>query len=222
MLILLGEFTRKNSRAGYLLEKYNWGRMWSKRVHIKPEELVPGEPLGFDNGAYMYWNKKTPLHWRDFPESLFIRRLELLPKPPIVAVAPDLPLAGNNSLLFSLWWVRQLPRLPWYLAIQDGMDAKQVESSLDEFAGVFLGGSNTLKLEAADWCSLAKRRGKKFHYGRCSTFRRVRDARMAGADSVDSVTPVLRISERKRDGRRAFARWVQEATDTNPQKELFT
>lgn len=218
MVIFLGEFTRANSNAGYLLAKYGWGRMWSTRVTLNPEELVEGEPIGFDNGAYLAWDKESPLEWRDFPESKFLRRLERLPRTPHVAVAPDLPMGGRSSLEFSLWWLGSLPEsFPWYLAVQDGMDEDDVASNLGNFTGLFLGGSDAIKKDAFRWCQLAKAHGKKFHYGRASTYRRVRDARLIGADSIDSSVPVTALGFG-----RPIVKWKREALNLNPQKELFS
>jgi hypothetical protein len=218
--VYLGEFTKKNSCAAYLLEKHGWGRMWASRVNLSLDELVDGEPVGFDNGAYGAWDKKSPMFWRNFPSKLLLRRIDGMPRIPNLAVAPDLPMAGNDSLSFSVTWRRKLPdEWPWYLAVQDGVSKELVEGNIDHFDGLFLGGSNEFKLGAEEWCNLAHRHGKKFHYGRASTYKRVREARLIGADSIDSITPVLRLV----DGHtRAFTRWEQEATNRNPQMELIT
>lgn len=221
VVVYLGQFTGK-SPARQLLRQYGWGRMWS--TYIELPEASDAEPLGFDCGAYTAWNKMTPLHWRDFPEEIFLRRLEALPRVPDVAVVPDLPMAGNSSLSFSVSWRHQLPNeFPWHLAVQDGVSMSLVEENIDHFTGLFLGGTGSFKLRAKEWCDLAHRHGKTFHYGRASTYKRVREARLMGADSLDSVSPVLRLADGDgpKRGPRALFRWIEEATSQNPQMELF-
>lgn len=220
MVIYIGEFSG-NSNARRLLA-YGWGRMWTTRITLN--DVGDTEPLGFDCGAYTAWDKRNPMHWRDFPESMFLRRLEALPRKPDVAVVPDLPMAGNDSLHFSVAWRRQLPHgMPWHLAVQDNASPVLVEKNLDMFSGLFLGGSAAFKRQASKWCEIAHRNGKTFHYGCASTHRRVRDARLIGADSIDSVTPVLRCADdqTKVNTSRALTRWVEEALNTNPQGSLF-
>jgi len=220
MVIYIGQFSG-NSKARRLLD-YGWGRMWT--TYITLNDVGENEPLGFDCGAYTAWDKCTPMHWRDFPENMFTRRLAALPRVPDIAVAPDLPMGGNDSLDFSVHWRKQLPdHLPWYLAVQDGVSESFVGANIENFSGLFMGGSTDFKRQAGKWCDIAHHHGKLFHYGRASTYKRVREARLIGADSIDSVSPVLRCADdpTKVNTKRALTRWIDEALNTNPQGELF-
>ena len=131
---------------------------------------------------------------------------------------------GNDSLDFSVHWRKQLPdHLPWYLAVQDGVSESFVGANIENFSGLFMRGSTDFKRQAGKWCDIAHHHGKLFHYGRASTYKRVREARLIGADSIDSVSPVLRCADdpTKVNTKRALTRWIDEALNTNPQGELF-
>lgn len=182
LLPLLGD-TRKSEWVAKLQE-LGWGRMVSEK-HPAP---YPDEPWGFDNGAFSAWLKQEP-----FPHDRFLYRLDIaLDKPtPYLAVVPDLVARGIESLEFSLGWLDSLPDTwPWYLAVQDGMKIQDVEPVLDRFAGIFLGGTTRFKSTAPEWYEVARRNGKRFHYARASTPRRIEHAKRIGADSLDSAFPL--------------------------------
>jgi hypothetical protein len=153
----------------------------------------PGEPVGFDNGAFDAYQKGIA-----FPEELFLRRLEVAEKivVPRVAVVPDLVARGRESLEFSWEWFgvrRELPATwPWYLAVQDGMTLDDVRGVIrGGWAGLFLGGTNPFKLRTAwQWAELAHEFGLKFHYGRAGTLKKLRHAKQIQADSLDSNLPL--------------------------------
>jgi hypothetical protein len=112
---------------------------------------------------------------------------------PILAVTPDIVAAGMRSLAFSTQWrmSHKLPsEWPWYLAVQDGMTVNDVKPHLHLYAGLFLGGTDRFKETAFRWCELAHRYGKKFHYGRAGTPRKLMSAFKVGADSCDSAFPL--------------------------------
>jgi len=107
-----------------------------------------------------------------------------------MAVAPDVVCGGLRSLEFSLAWLARLPPWPWYLAVQDGMGVDDVEAAIHLFDGIFLGGSDDFKWTARYWCDLAHAHGKKFHFARAGTLKKVTFARRIGADSCDSAFPL--------------------------------
>jgi hypothetical protein len=108
-----------------------------------------------------------------------------------MAIVPDIVAGGMRSLDYSLGWLARLPKKwPWYLAVQDGMDAKAVEKVIGLFDGLFLGGTDALKLTAWAWSQLAHEQGKKFHYGRAGTLRKLQHAYNVDADSCDSAFPL--------------------------------
>lgn len=147
-----------------------------------------GEPWGLDNGAFTAWKGGRP-----FDAEAFRARVThslTLATPPTVAVLPDVVGAGLDSLATSLAWLDELPPLPWFLAVQDGMSEADVEPHLPRLAGLFLGGTDAFKRTARRWCSLAHAHGKRFHFARVSTHARLAAAHDMGADSCDSSQPL--------------------------------
>lgn len=203
-LVMFGD-TR--SRANIeLLQSRRWGRMFAT---VTPTPF-PFERWGFDNGAYKVWQDAgfpiglTVEDWAIlFPCEEFEDRLRAamdVDSDPCVAVVPDIP-GSAASLAYSVEWLLDLVRpgyhgWPWYLAVQDGMEVGEVEGVLHMFSGIFLGGSDKFKLTAWRWSQLAHKHGRKFHYGRAGTPRKVRHAFAVGADSLDST----------------FACWTKERT----------
>jgi hypothetical protein len=156
-----------------------WGRLFCCE---KPGPR-PGEPWALDNGAFPAWKAGKP-----WSAAKFLRSVEQSAKlePPMLAVLPDKVAEGAASLDWSLRWLAELPPLPWYLAVQDGMTREAVAAALPHVAGLFLGGSDAFKAQAPEWCALAHEHGKRFHYARVSTEARLRAAVDCGADSADS------------------------------------
>lgn len=145
----------------------------------------------FDNGAYKDWIKKRP-----FSEALFLAKLaEVMTfqpcRRPDFAVVPD-RVADPQSLSISVEWRKRLPdELRWYLAVQDGMSARDVDAALTvvRFDGIFVGGTTDWKLRTGgEWVGFAHQRRMPCHVGRVNPSRfspRVRWALDIGADSVD-------------------------------------
>lgn len=189
------------------MQALGWGRMFTEQIW----EPYPGERYGFDNGAFTCWQQG-----RAWDESAYLRRLERVlarTAPPYLCVLPD-RVAHPESLAFSLLWLERLPAaLPWYLAVQDGMEPAQVEPHLCCLAGLFLGGSDAFKATAPAWCQLAHAHGRRFHYGRAGTPRKLLLAREIGADSADSTRPLR--------SRRDFQVFADLWRGTVPQLELF-
>jgi hypothetical protein len=161
--------------------------MVSTDAIIHPYE---GEPWGFDNGAWhCFINNKT------FDSPKFLKRISKMEPEgtPILAVTPDILKAGKQSLEFSNSWIPKLSNgWPWYLAVQDGMNIKEVEDSLTKYPyqGIFLGGGDSFKnLQGKQYLSLARQYGLKFHFGRCGTAKKIRKAYVWNVDSCDSAFP---------------------------------
>lgn len=183
MKIMLGETRDRKNLA--IIQREGWSRIFLK---CKPSPF-PFERWAFDNGAFGAW-----LRGSSFPESEFLRRLDAsltVTSDPYLAVVPDIVAGGARSLDFSLSWLERLPRdWPWYLAIQDGMTIEQVGDVIHMFSGAFLGGSDRFKATAYRWRILAHSCGKKFHYGRAGTRRKLLSAWRVGSDSCDSSFPL--------------------------------
>lgn len=189
--ILVSESTGEEIKHWY--SKLGWGRMWSRSYGLP----YPGEPWGFDNGA---WHAAE--HGKAFPVELFQKRVEEghrrsleITTPPFVAVAPDIVHGGLASLEFSLGWIgrcRELaPTWPWFLAAQDGVTPKALHDAIDQFDGIFLGGSAKSKGPCRAWFNIAREHGKLFHYGRCGTWPRMQQAFDIGVDSIDTAGPMM-------------------------------
>ena len=182
MIILTGD--TRSKKLIQKLREHGIGRM----VVDKLPAPYPGEPWGFDNGAFRDWR-----NGREFDGDAYLRRLEraYAVGRPYIAVVPDLVAGGLRSLEFSLRWLERLPAdWPWYLAVQDGMKLADVEPVLGKFAGIFLGGTDRFKGTAYWWCQLAHKHGKLFHYARAGTPRKIQHAVEVGADSCDSAFPL--------------------------------
>jgi len=142
-----------------------------------------------DNGAYKAYTDGV-----DFDEKRFLKTIvEKLPKgelPPEFIVVPDIVGAGTRSLEFSLKWIEKLKNLNynWYLAVQDGMSHKDVESVIHKFDGVFIGGTNKWKVSTGEsWVKLAHKHNLPCHAGRIGTYRRIVWSMRINVDSIDST-----------------------------------
>lgn len=152
----------------------------------------PGEPWGFDNGAFRDWyNRPAPMRPEMFDAQTYRERLARARRhsEPWLAVVPDLP-GSPDSLAYSLRWREELPPWPWFLAVQDGTEPMDVEPHADGFAGIFLGGTNAYKATAEEWTAFAHEHGMRMHYGRCGTLNKLAHALRAGVDSLDSAFPM--------------------------------
>jgi hypothetical protein len=180
--ILVGDC--RGQKTVDLLRKHDIGRM----VLNRSISLYDEEKWGFDNGAYTDWTKG-----KSFDETRFLRSLEMAQSlgTPYLAVVPDIVAGGNNSLDFSMSWLSRLPAdWPWYLAVQDGMDTDKVVQVIDQFSGIFLGGSDKYKSTALFWSRVAHHFNKKFHFARAGTYNKIRHAFEVEADSLDSAFPL--------------------------------
>lgn len=147
-----------------------------------------------DNGAYSAWvNRKE---WDPIPFLRTIRRARGYSRRPDFVVCPDIVAGGKDSLIHSINWLKVLPKeLPYYLAVQDGMELQEVAGVIRDhgFSGIFVGGTAEWKIETAPaWCVLSKNLGIRCHIGRIGPGRKILWAERIGADSVDSTTWVQR------------------------------
>ena len=153
---------------------------------------LPDESWGFDNGVFKIWDKNGPMTENQFDEPGYLSRLARARDAgmPYLAVVPDLVAAGLDSLAFSLRWRDRLDDWPWYLAVQDGMTTEDVAPYLDAFSGIFVGGSTQFKSTLPSWVRFAHAHGKKCHYARCTSPKRLAWAQSIGCDSIDSSQPL--------------------------------
>jgi hypothetical protein len=168
--------------------KYKIGRMM---VSYKFEPY-DGENWALDNGAFIAWKNKTEFNEEQFLDFVdYALKLHHEGKPPYFAVCPDIVAGGQESLLFSMYWIQLLPKeLKWYLVVQDGMKSKDVINCLEYFHGIFLGGTNEFKQTALYWKIIADYFNKPFHYGRAGTKTKIIHATNVGATSLDSSFPL--------------------------------
>lgn len=179
----------------FWLEVMRWGRMFCQHA---PVAAYVGEPWAFDNGAFHAWRHNKPWDAMAYGRRLD-RAIATRPNdPPRIAVLPDLPAKGVESLLFSQNWLNESYSLPldwpWYLAVQDSMTLDMVDQFLRHgqgghrrVRGLFLGGTDEFKATAAMWADYCHHNGLRFHYARCGSLPKLRLAFEANADSVDSV-----------------------------------
>ena len=189
--ILKGYFVDPGAKKVKLQMLLNdWGRM---QLEVRGV-VQPGNDWGFGNGSLTFQKRGE-----DFDERLFMKRfIKVREKqdagPPKVAAVPDMVMGGDDSLEYSLKWVDNLRKLepdwPWFLVIQDGMDPDKVESYLDWFDGIFLGGSKDFKAHGSFWLKMARDHNLPFHYGGCGTVTKLGQAYAMGADSFDTLDPV--------------------------------
>ncbi len=176
----------------FRLNAFGFGECTQRGEMVRPirEEIGPRRlPWFFDNGAWGDFN-----NGRSFDEASYIKDLALLSQleRPDFLVVPDLVAQGAASLAFSLQWASRLKGLaPLYLVTQDGQSARDVAEVLDQFDGVFVGGSLEWKIRTAkQWVALAHQHGKPCHIGRAGSVDRAKWALRIGADSLDSCLPL--------------------------------
>lgn len=203
MIVMVGECTGKSADR---VRSLGWGRMWIARD--RNIYTYPGEPWGLDNGAFRDWFAGRPFDGDAF--RYVLDKAEAHP-PPYLAVVPDQPGDGAATLAMFDRWRGGLPDYPWYIALQDGMTPKDVETL--PVAGYFLGGTLAFKSRAEEWRDAAMNRGVRFHYGRCGTLGRLAHAQSVGADSIDSAFPMWSLER--------WALFAHAVANGAPQRDLF-
>lgn len=160
-------------------------------LYTSPDFRTPKiNNYALDNGAYSDWKHNKDFKGEEFLNFLSKYKNRDITKPDWVAV-PDRVAEGNRSLDFSLKWKEKIPdyfdRL--LLVVQDGMSFENVEKHIDEFFGLFVGGTKRWKIDTSeDWIKLAHEYDKICHIGRISKYSEVMWAKRIGADSIDSTT----------------------------------
>jgi len=179
-----------------LIQSIGFGRM----VITKRITPYPGERWAFDNGAFGFYRRGL-----SFDMALYLKRLNMAASiaetvEPWFAVAPDIVAGGDTSLEFSNTWMNRQEAdtfKHWYLAVQDGMQQREVERAITEYGytGLFLGGSNEFKLRrGGEWREVCDSYGLAYHYARCGTRAKIRHAVALNCDSVDSALPIWRTT----------------------------
>lgn len=159
---------------------------WRLLVSAKGVLRNEGFPYALDNGAWSAYTKGQP-----FDERAFIVALSKLGASADWTVIPDIVAGGHASLDLSLKWMRRVldesPRA--LLAVQDGIEAKDVRPFIGERVGIFVGGSTTWKLATlTNWCALGRETSSWVHVGRVNTARRISACSVAGATSFDGTS----------------------------------
>jgi hypothetical protein len=153
-----------------------------------PTKAAKGIPIALDNGAFSCWARGHG--WDELSFLNLIRAVIRagLAKEVRWIVAPDIVMGGKDSLEKSLHWARyHLDGWPLLLAVQNGMEPRDVAPLMKHFAGVFVGGDLEWKWTTARaWCDFAHERGKLCHIGRAGESEDLWRARQVGADSADS------------------------------------
>lgn len=166
------------------------------------------DPWFYDNGAYRDWTAKKDFNVTQFSRDMRrIRYSAGSDGSPDFVVLPDKVAAGTESLAFSSMWWGDVTGLRCYLAVQNGMTARDVTAwvkvhrailaELEDppiIAGIFVGGTLQWKVETApQWIDVAHELNIRCHVGRVGVPDRVRWARAIGADSIDSCLPLMYV-----------------------------
>jgi hypothetical protein len=132
----------------------------------------------------------------DFDEAAFRDHAELVLMAgfnPDFIVVPDIVAAGLESLRFSLKWLPKLQStvgdVPLYLAVQDGMSEDDVRPL--SFDGLFVGGTDPWKTTTSSWVKLAHENNLLCHLGRAGAYNKIKLAKAARVDSIDSSLPLM-------------------------------
>jgi len=153
-------------------------------------------------------------YWRMVIRISEVDRLRLL-----WVACPDVVADAQETVNRWFEWFPQLDWLDLPVAFigQDGLERIWDEIPWDDMAAAFIGGTTAWKLgeHAEAFAREAKARGKRVHFGRVNTMRRVRDVLlMCPADSIDgksfSAWPDIKIPR--------GLRWIRQ---TEPQACLF-
>ena len=145
-----------------------------------------GLPFALDNGMY-HAPDCLPVGMKGLPH--FYRMLErAIGWNPMFVTVPDVPYRADESRLLSRKHkqhiMAEFGEMPLAVAVQDGA----IESDLDGYQWVFVGGSTDWKWSTARWWSeAAKKRGMNVHIARVNTHERIQHCIDIGADSADGT-----------------------------------
>lgn len=171
--------TRRNLDA---LRVAGWRLLVSAAGVLRNE----GFRYALDNGAWSSFTQGRP-----FDEPAFDRALRKMGRDADWVVMPDVVAGGRASLDFSLKWMRRVldETNLGLLAVQDGLEERDVESLLGDRVGLFVGGSTDWKLSTLPrWGELGRRRGCWVHVGRVNSAKRIKACTAAGAWSFDGTS----------------------------------
>ena len=143
-----------------------------------------------DNGAFGYWKRGERFKEKPF-FNLIEKSLRAKRKADFL-VLPDLVGEGKRSLEFSAYYAEKLKgiEIPFALALQDGMEEKEVADFVRTYGVkvLFIGGTTEWKWRTAiKWKELAEKLSVSCHLARVPSARRVRQARKVGVDSIDTT-----------------------------------
>jgi hypothetical protein len=160
---------------------------WHLLVSATGAHRTEGFPYALDNGAWTAHQQGTP-----WDENAFLELVHGLGRGAEFIVAPDIVAGGMRSFVTSLEWVRALSCLGLVLVpVQNGMSPAVIAPYLNEWVGVFVGGTVEWKLETMEtWGRVARERDAYLHVGCVNTRRRVSRCAVAGAHSFDGTGPV--------------------------------
>jgi hypothetical protein len=161
-----------------------------------------------DNGAWADFQSG-----RAFDEDEYERYLDWLSRLPIAPdwlVLPDIVAGGLPSLALSIRYLNRCAEIAPLLliAVQNGMEPRDLEPLVGPSIGIFLGGDTEWKIaRMREWGEFCAERGLHYHVARVNTVKRMFLALASGADSVDgssasryAVTlPKLDLASRHRD-----------------------
>lgn len=169
--------TTKRNLAG--LRAAGWGMMLSPATGLNAQGLR----YALDNGK---WSEHTG-HYQ-WSKDAFIDALERCGPGADFVVAPDIVEGGMASLELSRTWLsrclKDCPRA--LIAVQDGMELRDVWRHLEPRVGVFIGGSTAWKERTMRlWARAAHDAGTICHAGRVNTQRRIALCQAANVDSFD-------------------------------------
>ena len=149
--------------------------------------------FAIDNGCYSAYAQGK--EWNSGTFMSILHKVKESGRRPDFVVIPDIVAGGKESLKKSERWGEflsiEFPEFPLYLAVQDGMEIEDVYNSpiLWIINGIFIGGTMEWKLDnIRKWSEFAHEEGLKCHVGRIGPLDRMQQAKMEGADSIDSTS----------------------------------
>jgi hypothetical protein len=157
-------------------------------------------PYALDNGAFPAFTKKIP--WDRKAWLKLLGWSSVSGQPPMWILAPDV--VGDREKTITSWHENHVLLatlgIPLAFAVQDGMTAKDVPEGVSV---IFVGGSTEWKWKTAPmWGNSFPR----VHIGRVNTWRLLRLAEDAGAESCDG-TGWFRGDKKQREG---LEQWLRE------------
>lgn len=163
------------------------GAGWHLLVSATGVHRTEGFPYALDNGAWTAHQQDRP-----WDRVAFERLIDALGEDAEFVIAPDIVGGGARSLARSIAWLptlRVATRGLVLIPVQDGMQAAELRPYLNEWTGIFLGGTTGWKLATMKaWGVLAREADCYFHVGRVNTQKRIRMCQEAGAHSFDGTS----------------------------------